>query len=76
MCFHLDLNEIISVQNFLFEFCLSVFKTLFSIQDVIFNEEEVLAEEVILMCTWCIGSKESDMAWTVELIKGDVMVPD
>lgn len=48
------------------------------IQDI-FNEEEFdtySAEEVILMCTWCTDSKESDMAWTVELIKGDVMLPD
>lgn len=35
-----------------------------------------MAEEVILMCTWCIDSEDSDMAWTVELIKGTVMDPD
>lgn len=48
------------------------------IYDAIFNEDEFwyIEEEVILMCAWCTDSKESDVVRTVELIKGDVMVPD
>lgn len=46
-------------------------------QDVSFNEDKFgYVKEVILMCTWCIGNRESDRAWTVELIKGKVMVRD
>lgn len=42
------------------------------------NKRELFfrGEEVLFMCTQCIDSKENDMAWIVELIKGEVMVPD
>lgn len=60
------------------EFSQLKYQTLFKTQDGIFNEKEFwyIAEEVILMCTSRTDSTESDMAWTVGLIKGDVMVPD
>lgn len=72
---HYNLNELVVVEKTISKFSQLKYQTLFKTQDGIFNEEEFwyIADEVILMCTSCT---DSDMVWTVGLIKGDVMVPD